>query len=670
MERGQSLALQPIEQVSNPKIMTPERYQQVNEVFHEALNLETERRAAFLDWACASDPQLRVEVEAMLNSHDAAGSFLAAPAVEAAAGEIMTDEHARSAPENLAGQKIGHYQILSHLGSGGMGDVYLAQDSRLGRRVALKLLPPEFTKDRERVRRFEQEAKAASALNHPNIVTIHEIGQVKTSVGPVHFIAEEYIEGLTLRRRIKQEKIPLLETLEIAAQSANALQVAHAAGIVHRDIKPDNIMLRPDGFVKILDFGLAKLTEPKRSPADFNTESPTVAYNKTQPGTILGTAAYMSPEQARGLDVDARSDAWSLGVVLYEMVAGRAPFKGMTPTDVIVAIVDREPSPLSLLSPRPPSELERIIAKALAKNRDERYQTAKDMAIDLKNLKHRLELDAALARIPKPENTPENAPEIPPEVVDAARAARYRTDELVPRQTSVRASLASPAAKPALSRVRRVVAILAAVVAISLAASLALWLAWRPRSSTPTAPPAPERQFTYWLTVQQMRDHKEYKEPYQSTGQEPFEAGWKFKLNFISPQSGSLYILNETLTSGGAITYRVLFPFPSINNSSAQIPANQPIQTGRYDLTERQGAEKLLLIWAAQPAPELEAVKGLVNPKDLGLISAATQLNAVRDFLAGSAKSKLEIETDNSKAQVNVRGQGDVLVIPLELKHH
>ncbi|MGE0130094.1 MAG: serine/threonine protein kinase [Blastocatellales bacterium] len=634
--------------------MTPERYQQVNHIFHEALNLERERRAAFLDWTCASDPGLRREVQMMLDSHEVAGDFMAAPAFEAAAGEIMTYEQSPSEPENLTGQKIGHYQVLSHIGAGGMGDVYLAQDSRLGRRVALKLLPQEFTKDRDRVRRFEQEAKAASALNHPNIVTIHEIGHVTTETGSLHFIAEEYIEGQTLRRRIKQEKIPLLETLEIATQSANALQVAHAAGIVHRDIKPENIMLRPDGFIKILDFGLAKLTEPKMPQAEFDTESPTVA--KTLPGTILGTAAYMSPEQARGLDVDARSDIWSLGVVIYEMIAGQAPFKGMTPTDVLVAIVAREPQSLSLSSPKPPHELERIVRKALAKNRDERYQTAKDLAIDLKSLKRQLELDAEIARIPAPD------PALEPAV--SVRAAQFQTDEHIPRQTSVRTANAAPVPKPAPSRVRLASAVLLTVIAVSLT----VWWALRPQSPTPNSPPAPERQFTYWLTVQQMRDGKEYKEPYPSTGQEPFEVGWKFKLNFISPQSGSLYILNETLTSGGAITYRVLFPFPSINNGSAQIEANHLVETGRYDLTEQQGVEKLLLIWATQPAQEMEAVKGLVNPKDLGLISVPAQLNAVREFLARRSQSKPAIETDNSRRQINVRGRDDVVITQVKLE--
>jgi len=633
--------------------MTPERYQHVNQIFHEALKLKAERRAAFLDWTCASDPGLRHEVEMMLDSHEIAGNFLDAPAYEAA-GELISGEHSQSMAASLPGQKIGHYHVISHIGAGGMGDVYLAQDSRLGRRVALKLLPPQFTKDRDRVRRFEQEAKAASALNHPNIVTIHEIGQVTTEAGVLHFIAEEYIEGQTLRGLIKQGKIHPLETLGIAAQSANALEVAHAAGIVHRDIKPENIMVRPDGFVKVLDFGLAKLTEPKRPQTEVDTESPTMA--KTMPGTILGTAQYMSPEQARGLDVDARSDIWSLGVVLYEMIAERAPFKGMTPTDVLVAIVDREPQPLSLLSSPPPPEIERIVKKALAKNRDERYQTAKDLTIDLNSLKRRLELDAEIARIPKPDPAPEAA----------STSAQFQTDENIVRQTDVRPSTVAPAAKPAPSRARLSAVILLAALIIGFAG----WLALKPKSTAPESPPAPERQFTYWLTVQQMRNRQEYKEPYQSTGQELFEVGWKFKLNFVSLQPGSLYILNETLTSGGAITYRVLFPFPSINNGSAQIAANQTIQTGRYDLTEREGVEKLLLIWATQPATELEAVKGLVNPKDLGLISAPDQLDAVRGFLTKHAQSKLEIELDNVNSQVKVRGRDDVLITPVELKRH
>src|SRR5262245_47559077 len=246
-----------------------------------------------------------------------------------------------------------------------MGEVYLAHDTRLDRKVALKLLPEAFTQDQERLRRFTQEARTASGLNHPNIITIHDIGQVDST----HFIATEYVEGMTLRDLLRQTRTNVAEILDIAAQIAGALAAAHQAGIVHRDIKPENVMLRPDRIVKVLDFGLAKLTEPK--PPATDTEAPTIANVNTEPGKILGTVNYMSPEQVRGKSVDARSDLFSLGVVIYEMVAGRSPFEGETVSDLIASILKSEPQPLVSHSPDAPPELERIVTKALSKDRDE-----------------------------------------------------------------------------------------------------------------------------------------------------------------------------------------------------------------------------------------------------------------------------------------------------------
>jgi serine/threonine protein kinase/Flp pilus assembly protein TadD len=294
------------------------------------------------------------------------------------------------------GTRFDRYEILSPLGKGGMGEVYLAQDTRLKRKVALKLLPAEFTQDADRVRRFEQEAQAASALNHPNIITIHEIGEVDGT----HFIATEFIEGQTLRQRIAGDKVKLPEALEMATQVASALAEAHSAGIVHRDIKPENVMVRPDGYIKVLDFGLAKLTESPSSPID--TEAPTAAGAHTETGAVMGTPRYMSPEQARGLKADARTDIFSLGVVLYEMIAGRSPFEGATAGEVIGAILHQEPLPLQRYTREAPEALEWIVRKALQKDREQRYQTVKDLALDLKVLKQRLEAEAERERSGQP----------------------------------------------------------------------------------------------------------------------------------------------------------------------------------------------------------------------------------------------------------------------------
>ena len=269
-----------------------------------------------------------------------------------------------------------------------MGDVYLARDRRLERKVALKLLPVEFTTDEIRLRRFTMEARATSSLNHPNIITIHEIGQA----GDLHFIAAEFVAGQTLREHISQGRMNAGKALDVAVQVAGALAAAHAAGIVHRDIKPDNIMLRPDGYVKVLDFGLAKLTE--RPLFSRDTGATTVARVDTQPGTVMGTAHYLSPEQARGQDVDARSDIFNLGVVIYEMIGGRLPFDGETSADVMASILKSDPHPLAELAPDCPAEIQRIVARALAKDKDQRYQTSDDILLDLKTVKADLEFQS------------------------------------------------------------------------------------------------------------------------------------------------------------------------------------------------------------------------------------------------------------------------------------
>jgi eukaryotic-like serine/threonine-protein kinase len=361
--------------------MTQEEWKQIDELLQAALNETPGDRAAFLDRVCAGNEVMRREVESLLGHDDQAKSFLEQPPGEVAA-ELLTSGTSRF----LSGQLLNHYRIVEFLGAGGMGEVYLARDTKLDRPVAIKVLAGPFTSDSDKVRRFEQEARAASALNHPNIVTIHEVGRADG----VHYIVAEYIEGQTLRQRLAQSgPMKAGEALDVALQVASALDAAHAAGIVHRDIKPDNVMLRPDRLVKVLDFGLAKLSEPKTFVSDRRLSDSAASH--TNPGVVMGTARYMSPEQARGLKVDARTDIWSLGVVLFEMLAGAPPFDGETPSHVIVDILD-EPAPrvaarVNGISP----ELERIVDKSLCKNVGERYRTAKEFADNLRNV--RLQLD-------------------------------------------------------------------------------------------------------------------------------------------------------------------------------------------------------------------------------------------------------------------------------------
>ncbi len=295
------------------------------------------------------------------------------------------------------GATIAHYRILSLLGVGGMGEVYLAEDTQLGRRVALKVLTAELRDKKEQLQRLEQEARAASALNHPNILTIYEIGESND----VRFIAAEYVSGETLRECLGRERFTVSETLDITMQIVAALETAHQAGIVHRDVKPENVILRKDGLVKLLDFGIAKLAE--RPMEDLETEAPTREFVKTSPGTVMGTMSYMSPEQVRGQTVDARADEWSLGVMLYEMLTGRLPFTGETASDTIAAILKTEAEPPANLQAEIPAELERIVLKTLRKNAEERYQHIKDLLIDLRDLRQDLEFEAKLERTSTPD---------------------------------------------------------------------------------------------------------------------------------------------------------------------------------------------------------------------------------------------------------------------------
>lgn len=289
-----------------------------------------------------------------------------------------------------AGTRLGRYEVRSLLGTGGMGEVYLARDTTLRRAVAIKILPADFTADKDHLDRFEREAYTASSLNHPNILTIYEIG-IETGR---HFIATEFIDGESLRPRVGRAEI--YEILDVGIQVASALAAAHAAGIMHRDVKPENIMLRRDRIVKVLDFGLAKLVHPETASSDG--DAPTMAMVTTDPDIVMGTMSYMSPEQMRGMTVDARTDIWSLGIVLYEMVTGRVPFEGKGMGDIIGLILHKEPMPLARFAPDVPDELERIVAKALRKDREERYQLVKDLGQDLKILKQRLEFEAELER--------------------------------------------------------------------------------------------------------------------------------------------------------------------------------------------------------------------------------------------------------------------------------
>ncbi|HEX4948960.1 MAG TPA: protein kinase, partial [Blastocatellia bacterium] len=436
--------------------MTPERWQRIEKLYQDSQDRTPEERVAWLAEVCAGDETLRRDVEALLAANEHASGFLNTPAFKLEAQQL-------AAPAIIlpSGEQFNHYQILSQLGVGGMGEVYLARDLNLERKVALKVLPPHVTTDLGRLHRFIREAKTASALNHPNIITIYEIGQS----GDIHFIATEYIEGITLRQRLQSGRLELRAALEVGRQIAAALDTAHRAGIIHRDIKPENIMLRPDGLVKVLDFGLAKLTEDALLPNSGSNLS------STMPGLLLGTPRYMSPEQARRQKVDARSDIFSFGEVLYEMVTGQPPFTGATMADLFAAILQGTPLPLTHYVPDAPAELQQLLTKALAKDCAERYQSMRELQHDLHALTEKLGVSPSVL---SEEASTLLLPTTPTQNQTAANTPARHT-------TSFSGRLAASLTRPALNVSPLM------IVAVLIVLGGLMWYLW-PRSATTIVP--------------------------------------------------------------------------------------------------------------------------------------------------------------------------------------
>ncbi|HEY5073985.1 MAG TPA: serine/threonine-protein kinase [Pyrinomonadaceae bacterium] len=633
---------------------SPHDMQQLEDLFHEALELKAAERADFIERVRTSNSDLGAAVESLIAAHERPDALIDAVAYEAAAGVI-----AEVPPALVAGQLVGHYKIIKPLGKGGMGEVYLAGDTKLDRKVALKLLPAEFTNHKERLRRFVQEAKAASSLNHPNIITIHEIGEA----GGAHFIATEFIEGQTLKQLMAHTRMALPEILDVSMQAANALQAAHAAGIVHRDVKPDNIMLRPDGIVKVLDFGLAKLTEKSHQSTPANSQIDTMVRAQTRPGTVMGTIDYMSPEQARGQVLDQRTDVFSFGVVLYEMAAGHIPFSGATSADALVAILDKEPAPLAEYAPDIPAEFERIVTKALRKDREQRYQTFKDLLIDLKSLKEELTFAQKLDRSRAPQSR-------------VGSAIKPASESLTTNQQAAAATDARLAQKSA-SRNGRMLAVALGVIVLAFLGIGGMML-WRRATSTPVISnpaPAVQRTISYWITVQKYRGGKPFQEPFRLRDDINFEKDYRIRLTLNCPESGRLYLLNEGPPAEGeeTPTFNLLFPSQTANNGSVLVKEKQQIQIPEqswFQFDAEQGTEKIWLIWSEKDVPELEAVKGFANPKDRGAIASPGLRTAVDQFLKAHSSTAPSVERDQEKKETVVRANGEILVHVIKLEHH
>jgi serine/threonine protein kinase len=616
--------------------LTPERWQQISRIFKSAILLDSEARPEFVARQCGADDSLRAEVENLLESHRQASQsdFMDGVAAERAAGFLAGDEVGPQPPALTKGQQFGSYIILNSLGAGGMGEVYLATDSRLDRTVALKVLSSDISRDKRRMQRFRQEARVASSLNQPNILTIFEFGEVDG----LTFLATEFIDGETLRHHLHGKRLKLPEIVDISVQVLAALDAAHEARIVHRDIKPENVMIRRrDRVVKVLDFGLAKLTEKKLSTLRGEEESEAATAFKTAPGVIMGTPNYMSPEQAQAKPVDERTDIWSTGVMMYEMISGASPFGGTTTSHTIVSILEKEPAPLGNV----PAELQRIVTKAIAKDADERYQTAKDMLIDLRSLKKRLEVQAEIDRTSSPE------------INVAADNA-----DLKPQKKKV-----------------LVLAIVAMALVTAMILGLNIWRSQKPTSLTATSEPSVpigERTLTYWITVQKFRGGQPYQKPFTQPGEMIFEQDYQIRVNIRSPQNGHLYVFNEGPAKGTTQPqFVVVFPTSTANKGLSQVEAEQVIRIPEQTWLQfdaEQGTEKLWLVFAEQPLPELEVAKGSASERTRMLITDPQQNRDLQNFLNNNSLPKPTSERGDGQTTLKVPGK--LLVYPIKLEHH
>lgn len=638
--------------------MKPERWHEISRIFKSALSVGPDARMAFIRDQCGADESLRKQVEDLVESHQRASAehFIAANAEHDAAGLMVLEEE--SPPKSVLkdGQVFGSYLILGSLGAGGMGEVYLAKDLRLDRTVALKILPPEVAADQRRMQRFRQEAKVASSLNQPNILTVYEFGEVDAR----HFLATEYVDGETLRDFTRLRQLKLSEILDLSLQILAAIEAAHEASIVHRDIKPENVMIRRrDRIVKVLDFGLAKVTEKTSSSVAPSTLEADTQF-KTAAGAVMGTVSYMSPEQAQGLHVDERTDIWSAGVMIYEMVAGTLPFKGLTSSHTIVQILEKDPLPLTQLeSVTVPAEMQRIVSKSMAKSADERYQSTKDMLIDLRNLKKEVDREAEMLRSTAPD-----------------RSMAGTAETKVAHATAVDSFSAEHTARS--SRSAKILLVFGAATLVLIVASIFGMNAWKSRGAKPlAAAPAPTstavRQLTYSVTVQKYRNGRPFEAPFQLANEMLFERGYQIRLNVTSPQTGYLYILNEgPHEKDQPPEFVVLFPSSTSNNGSALVTPGRSFQipeTSWFSLDTEKGTEGVWFIFSATAVPELEPVRMLANRGNQGLINDPGLRDAVQAFLQTHSARKPTAEHDKERKETTLAVPGDLMLHRIHLEH-
>ncbi len=587
------------------------------------------------------------------------------PSPPAEPGRTVLDSTRLTSPNEFVGQVLnGRYVIQNELKRGGMGVVYLAQDQQLhSRPVVVKVLLDEAYQSEYVVQKFRQEVEALSRIDHPGIVGIIDAGELPNGRP---FIIMQYVEGVTLRSVLSAEGMNLERVGELLRQTGRALTAAHNRGIFHRDLKPDNIMLQDLGHgeeqVKIIDFGIAKVKDSVVAPSTSLNLSP-------------GTVAYMAPEQLNGRPITAATDIFALGAIAYEMVTGRKPFNPETGFELLQmhqAGVRVKPADLR---PSLPVEAQDVILKALSYNPGDRFSSPRDFGDHLaralaQEVEHIGSPSKPSAELPATQLSNEETP------LAKSPAAAAKTIQ-VPFQPAQPVSASSGPGFGGDSRrsKSKLVPLLAVAGLLIAVASVAIWFATRSSSDKveekgPDTPPAAERNLSYGLTVQKMRSDRPYQEPFESSGQEIFENGWKFRMNVTSPQEGYLYLLNEGPAAGDETTYNMLFPEPKTNGGSPQVTADQKLQTAWMRFDDNQGTEKFWIVWAAAPVKELDDVTDAVNDQDRGEIKDSAKLRRVRDFLAKHSSPKPELAKDSAKKQTTVKAKGDTLVNFIELEHH
>jgi len=556
------------------------------------------------------------------------------------------------------------YFIEKELGRGGVGAVYLARDRKLhDKPVVIKILLEKSLQNSWVVQKFQQEKEALARVDHPGVVGILDTGELPDGKP---YLVMQFIDGVNLRSEIKSEGIHLDRAAELIKQTGRALSAAHDKGVLHRDLKPENIMLQRLGAgeeqVKIIDFGIAKLRDSIVAPS-------------TVTGATAGTVSYMAPEQLSGRAVSAATDIYAVGAIAYEMVTGRKPFNPETGFELLEMQRGGVRLKPSDLRPSLSEEADRIMLRALSFDPKERFQSARELgdalartlASDTVTLDQRPPVQA---QIPATQlSTGANAPaQQTADLSSKTIAVGYQPAQVHTLDDSVYPAL--EAESPAGRAWLKVAVALILIAAIVGGASVLIWKRNALFGKKDGAASLPERSLNYSLTVQKMRDGKPYQDTFESSGQEIFENGWKFRMNLSSPQEGYFYLLNEGPAAGDATTYNVLFPEAKTNNGSPRVSAEQRLQTAWMRFDEHQGTEKFWLVWSASPVEELDAVTDSINEKDQGEIKASAQARAVRDFLAKRSSPKTEVAKDSAKKQTVVKGKGEVLVSFIELEHH